>query len=94
MLLDIPLLTNLQVICDRRQVIIDENLRQANSKRCHHDYQPGNECLVIQFDPTKLEPKKYGPSTIEHIHINGTVTICHDPDMTERLSICKIVPFH
>jgi hypothetical protein len=38
--------------------------------------------------------KKYGPFTIEHIHINGTVTIRRDPDTTERLSIRKIVPFH
>jgi hypothetical protein len=32
MLLDIPLLTDFQVIRDHQQVIIDENLRQANSK--------------------------------------------------------------
>jgi hypothetical protein len=52
MLLDIPLLTDFQVIRDRQQVIIDEKLRRANSKHRDHDYQPGDECLAIQFDPT------------------------------------------
>jgi transposase InsO family protein len=87
MLLDIPLLTDFQLIRDKRQVIIDENLRRANSKRRHHDYQPGDECLVIHHDPTKLEPRKLGPFTIEHVHINGTVTIRRDINTTECLSI-------
>jgi hypothetical protein len=78
MLLDIPLLTNFQLIRDQRQVIIDENLHRANSKRRHHDYQPGDKCLMIHHDPTKLEPCKLGPFTIEHTHINGTVTIHRD----------------
>jgi hypothetical protein len=96
MLLNIPLLTNFQLIRNqrKRQVIIDENLRCANSKRRHHDYQPGDEGLVIHHDPTKLEPRKLGPFTIEHTHINGTVTICRDINTTERLSIQHIVPFH
>jgi hypothetical protein len=38
MLLDIPLLTNFQLIHDRRQMIIDENICQANIKRWHHEY--------------------------------------------------------
>jgi transposase InsO family protein len=94
MLLDIPLLTNFQLIHDQRQVIIDENLCRANSKHQHHDYQPGDECLVIHHDPTKLEPCKFGPFTIEHIHINSTVTIHQDVNTTECLSIQHIVPFH
>jgi hypothetical protein len=76
MLLDIPLLTDFQLICDQRQVIIDENLRRANSKCRHHDYQPGDKCLVIHHDPMKLEPCKLGPFTIKYVHINGTITIC------------------
>jgi hypothetical protein len=76
MLLDIPLLTNFQLIRDQRQVIINENLRRTNSKHQHHDYQPGDECLIIHHDPTKLEPHKLSPFTIEHVHINCTVTIC------------------
>jgi hypothetical protein len=70
MLLNIPLLADFQLVNDRRQVAIEENLRRANSKRRHHgDYQPGDESLLIHFDPTKLEPRKYGPCTIEHVHI-------------------------
>jgi hypothetical protein len=95
MLLDIPaLLTNFQLIRDQRQVIIDENLCHANSKCRHHDYQPGDKCLVIHHDPTKLEPCKLGPFTIEHVHIDGIITICQDVNTTECLSIRHIVPFY
>jgi hypothetical protein len=87
MFLDIPLLTDFQVIQERRQVTIDENLRRANSRRRHHDYQAGDECLVIQHSPNKLEARKYGPFTIEMVHIHGTVTIRRNPHTTERMSI-------
>jgi hypothetical protein len=94
MFLDIPLLTDFQLIQERRQTSIDDNLRCANLRRWHYDYQPGNECLIIQHYPNKLEPHKYGPFTIELVHINGTVTIRHDPHTTERMSIRHIVPYH
>ncbi len=68
-------------------MFIDENLRRANSKRQNHDYQPGDECLVIHHDPKKLEPRKLGPFTIGHVHINDTITIHQDVNTTECLSI-------
>jgi hypothetical protein len=79
MLLNIPLLTGFQLIWDHRQISIDENLLHANSRRRHRDYQPGDECLVIHYDP--------GPFIIEHFHINGTVTIRHYLNTSECLSI-------
>ena len=96
MFLDIPLLNDFQLIQERRQTTIDSNLpvRCANLKRRPHDYQPGDECIVIHHSLTKLEPCKFGPFTIKLTHINGTVTIRQDPHTTERLSIRHIVSYH
>jgi transposase InsO family protein len=95
MFLGIPLLTDFQITRERRQVIIDKKLHHANSKRRHHDYhQPGDERLVIDQDPTKLEPHKLGPFTIEHVHIKGTVTIRHNIHTTECLNIRHLIPFY
>jgi transposase InsO family protein len=93
MFLDIPLLNDFQLIQERWQTVIDDNLRRANTRRRHYDYQPGNECLIIQHSPNKLESRKYGPFTIEMVHTNGTVTIRRDQHTTERMSIRHIVPY-
>jgi hypothetical protein len=93
MFLDIPLLTDFRLIQEKRQVTIDDNLRCANLRRRHHDYHSGDECLIIQHSPNKLEARKYGPFTIETVHINGTVTIRRDPDTTKRMSIRHVVPY-
>jgi transposase InsO family protein len=94
MFLDIPLLSDFRLIQEKQQVTIDDNLRRANLRRRHHDYQAGDECLIIQHSPNKLEARKYGPFTIENVHVNGTVTIRRDPHTTERMSIRHIVPYH
>jgi hypothetical protein len=93
MFLDIPLLTDFRLIHEKRQVTIDDNLRCANLQRRHHDYHDGDECLIIQHSPNKLEACKYGPFTIETVHANGTVTIWCDPHTTKRMSIRHIVSY-
>ena len=87
MFLDIPLLSDFRLIQEKRQVTIDDNLRRANLRRRHRDYQARDECLIIQHSPNKLEARKYGPFTIENVHVNGTVTIRRDQHTTERMSI-------
>jgi hypothetical protein len=39
MILNIPLITDLQLIHQRRQVIIDERLRRVNFRRRSYDYK-------------------------------------------------------
>jgi hypothetical protein len=72
--LDIPLLTNFQLIQEHLQVIIDANLRPANLQWYHHDYQPGAECLVIQHMQNKLEPCKF-----IHSQLNWSVSMAQSP---------------
>jgi len=52
MMMDVPLIANLATIRDRRQHLIDENLRQQNAKRIEHRYQVNGRVMVHTVDPT------------------------------------------
>ena len=96
MLLNIPLLADLQLIRDNRQLLIDENLRQQNLKRQFFDYQVGQLVLILnsKLHPDKLEPRApEGPFPIIQIHVNGTVTIRRDEYITERINIRRLRPY-
>jgi RNase H-like domain found in reverse transcriptase/Integrase zinc binding domain/Reverse transcriptase (RNA-dependent DNA polymerase) len=94
MLLNIPLLADLQAIHAKRQLIINENLRKANQKRRSHDYHIEEQVMVLEPDPSKLQGKAHGPYTIQRVHANGTVTLQITPTVTERINIRRIKPYH
>jgi hypothetical protein len=75
MFLNIPLIANLQTIQDKRQVLIDENLRRQNPKRRSFDYAINQEVLVKVPNPRKLDNKAEGPYLITQVHADGTITI-------------------
>ena len=60
---------------------------RANRIRVSHDYQPHEQVLVLAYQPDKLEPRATGPFTIEHVHVNGTVTTHRSPYVTEHINI-------
>ena len=93
MFLDIPIIANLQTIRDRRQVLINENLRRQNLKRRSFDYQPQQEVLVRIPNPTKLQDRAEGPYTIQQVHTNGTLTIQRGPHVTDRINIRRVIPY-
>ena len=63
MFVDVPLISNLAAIRDRRQQLIDENLIRENKKRREFRYQAGQEVLLKSVDPRKMDPKAHGPYT-------------------------------
>ena len=65
MVLDIPLIADLQMIQDRRQEIINQRLIVANRKRFSYDYTIGDEVLKLTYKPNKLEPQATGRHCIE-----------------------------
>jgi hypothetical protein len=75
MVLNIPLVTDLQQLQKRRQELIDKRLIEANTKRFAHDYAVGDEVLRLAYRPDKLEPRAFGPYTITRVHTNGTLSI-------------------
>ena len=93
MLLDIPLLVDLAQIRDKRQIAVDENLRQTNAKRSSYDYQPGQSILKKRHEWTKLGERWDGPYPIQKVHVNGNVTVELREGVTERLNIRRIKPY-
>ena len=94
MILDIPIIADLQLLQQQRQALIDKNLMRANRKHISHDYQPGNEVLLLTYKPNKLEPQATGPFTIHTVHTNGTVTVNLNPYVRERFNIRRLRPYY
>jgi hypothetical protein len=94
MVLNIPLVADLNLIREKRQHLIDQRLIVNNRKRFAHDYQPNQEVLKIVYEPGKLEPRAVGPYRIAAVHTNGTVTIDVPPHVRERVSLRNIKPFN
>ena len=93
MVLNIPLITDLLHIHERRQVIIDDRLRRANLRRRTFDYQPGDEILILTTDPTTLQDRSIGPFIITQDHTKGTITFQCTPHIVECINICRIKPY-
>ena len=93
MILDLPLVADLQLIQSHRQQLIDQRLIAANRKRFSYDYAVGEEVLKLNFKPNKLEPRASGPYMIERVHTNGTLTIRLSPSVIERVSLRRVKPY-
>jgi hypothetical protein len=93
MFLDIPLIANLEMIQQRRQVLIDERLRRSNMKRRSFDYNVGDRVLLLASNPDKMQAKAIGPFPIARVHANGTVTIRRSPQVVERINIRRLKPY-
>ena len=93
MIMDIPLIADLQIIQEHRQQLIDNRLIAANRKRFAYDYVIGDEVLKLVYQPAKLAPRAIGPYRIEQVHTNGTLTIRLSPLVIERISLRCIKPY-
>ena len=93
MILNLPLVTDLQQLQKRRQEIIDKTLLSANTKRFSYDYAVGDEVLRLVYRPDKLEPRAVGPYTITQVHTNGTLSIELSPGVVERINIRRVKPY-
>jgi hypothetical protein len=94
MILNIPLVTDLQLLQQRRQRLIDQRLIAANTKRYSYDYKVGDEVLKLKFQPDKLDPRAEGPYRVERVHANGTLSIRLQPGVIERISLRRLKPYH
>jgi hypothetical protein len=78
----------------RRQTLIDQNAQRKNRGRISHDYEIGDEILILAHDTNSLDPRAEGPYFITQVHANGTVTIQLSHNLTERINIRRIRPYH
>jgi hypothetical protein len=84
MILNIPIIADLELLRQRRQALIDD---------ISHDYQPNDEIQILAYKPGKLDPRANAPFRIVRIHTNGTVTIQRTPLVTERSNIRRLRPY-
>jgi hypothetical protein len=92
MFLNIPLIANLQTVRERRQVLIDENLRRQNVKRRSFDCVAGQNVMVKVPNPGKLDQRTMGPFRVQQVHANGTLTIQRNANAQERVNISRVAP--
>ena len=96
MFFDLPLLTDIMALQNTRQQLVDARLFKENSSRINHDYKTGDQILkksVLSLSD-KLKPTFTGPYPILQVHTNGTVTIRLRDNLTERINIRRIKPYH
>ena len=93
MILDLPLIADLQLIQEHRQQLIDNRLIAANRKRFSYDYTVGDEVLKLRYKPRKGEERADGPYRVEQVHANGRLTIRTAPHVLERISLRRVKPY-
>ena len=92
MLMDVPLIADMDSIRVRQQQLIDDNLIRLNKKRANHDYSVNDRVLLRVADPVKMEDRFTGPYRISRIFVNGTIDLELEPTVVRRFSIRKVVP--
>ena len=95
MFLDISVTADLAAIRERRQLLIDENLRRQNEKRIDYHYKVGEYMWIKVYDPTKGEDKLHGPYKIQETRTNGTVVVVRNEEgnVLETNNIRKLKPY-
>ena len=94
MILNIPLVVDFELLRQRRQALIDKNLIRANAKCIDYDYQPGQKAYKVVHNPNKLEDRWTGPYPITKVYVNGTVRLQLAENVSERINIRRIKPYH
>ena len=95
MLLDIPVIANLVAIRERRQLLIDENLRRQNKKRLEYHYKVDDWVMIKVYDPKKGDDRFHGPYKIKETRTNGTVVVIRNEEgnVLETYNIRKLKPY-
>ena len=96
MLLPIPVIVDLQLLRNKRQVLIDENNLRENRRRRHHDYTTGDQIMILAYkhNLSALGARAKGPYTISQVHNNGTVSYMLNQHVIDRINIRRIKPYY
>ena len=94
MFLNVPLIADWNLLTKRRQHLVNENLRRSNLKRQQFDYAVNQKVLKKLHKLRKMNKRYSGPYDIVKVHVNGTITIQLGPNVTERINIRQVIPFH
>ncbi len=86
-----PLIADWQAVARTCEHHVNENLQCANRKQRWYDYAPGQQALKKVHNPTKFGVRTEGPYTIEHVHVNGNLTILLCEGITECINIRRVL---
>ncbi len=64
-----------QAIARTSEHHVNENSQRANRRQHQFDYARGQQVLKKVHNPIKFGVRTEGPYTIEHVHVNGNLTI-------------------
>ena len=80
MFLDIPIIADLIAIRERRQLLIDENLKRQNRRRYEHHYKVSDYVHVRVYDSKKGDDRLHSPYKIQDTRTNGTVVVVRNEE--------------
>ena len=87
--------SDLVAIRERRQLLIDENLRRQNKKRLEYHYKVDDWDMIKVYDPKKGDDQFHGPYKIKETRTNGTVVVIRNEEgnVLETYNIRKLKPY-
>ena len=94
MMINVPLISNLMAIGNRRQHLVDANLRRINAKQINHSYNVGDWVKFVEYSLDKLDCRTHGPYPIVRVFTNGTVSVQLAPHIQETVNIRKLFPYN
>jgi hypothetical protein len=93
MFLNIPLIAGWHAITQKREHLVNANLIRENNKRRRYDNIQNQRVLKIRHKPCKLGHRTAGPYKVLQTHVNGTLTIELKPGISEKINICRVIPY-
>ena len=93
-MINVSLSSNLMAIGNRRQHLVDENLRRINAKRINHSYNIGHWVKFVTNNQIKLDWRTHGAYPIVRVFTNGTVRVQLAPHIQETVNIRKLFPYN
>ena len=91
--MNVPFIVDMRFLKDKRQVLIDEKLMQADRSRISYDYRPVDNVLVFVYKSDKIDPSAIDPFRILWVHVNEMVAIRRSARIMESINICRVRPY-
>ena len=93
MLLPIPVISHINYICIRCQLLTDRARIAENNRRQFHDYHIGEQMVIIIKDPDAFAERATTPFTLVNVHTNGTVSYLKNQNTISWINIRRIKPY-
>ena len=92
-LINIPLVANLESNQHQKQQLINKNLQWINQRQIDYNYKVRYKVMVVEYNAWKLHIKKHGPYPIFCVFTNNTVLVQISEYVQEIFKVRKLSPF-